>query len=169
MKTCSASQEPARHFIAILKNTMLLLVLGLPSALSAQKQATWKGGAPGRSTDWNCSANWKEGRVPNVFCDVVIPVVDFIPHIRIEADGINSLTLMPGAELCIEKSGVLEVLGWLNLFGASKIQNAGKLLLPENSHTPKDKPERGMACKQPAKLKPQTIEQCISVRDSDKP
>jgi hypothetical protein len=41
----------------------------------AQKTATWKGGTPGKTTDWNCPTNWKEGRVPNEFSNVIIPDV----------------------------------------------------------------------------------------------
>jgi len=56
-----------------------LAIIALLSLISlnaqSQKTATWKGGAPGRSTDWNCPANWKEGRVPNEFSHVVIPDV----------------------------------------------------------------------------------------------
>lgn len=45
------------------------------TTLAAQKTATWKGGAPGRSTDWMCAANWREGRLPNEFSTVIIPDV----------------------------------------------------------------------------------------------
>jgi len=38
----------------------------------AQITSTWKGGTPGRCCDWNCATNWKEGRVPNEFSNVVI-------------------------------------------------------------------------------------------------
>lgn len=45
------------------------------TALLAQKTATWKGGTLGKPADWNCPTNWKEGRVPNEFSQVIIPDV----------------------------------------------------------------------------------------------
>ncbi|MFN0214149.1 MAG: hypothetical protein ACKVT2_07820 [Saprospiraceae bacterium] len=53
----------------------MILFLGFQVSLNAQKTATWKGGTPGRATDWDCSSNWKEGRVPDEFSFVVIPDV----------------------------------------------------------------------------------------------
>ncbi|MBC7777574.1 MAG: hypothetical protein H7246_19225 [Phycisphaerae bacterium] len=55
--------------------TTILVLFGFQTSLSAQRTATWKGGTPGRSTDWNCPTNWKEGRVPDEFSSVVIPDV----------------------------------------------------------------------------------------------
>lgn len=54
---------------------LLALLFACCTALGAQKPATWKGGTPGRPTDWNCPTNWKEGRVPDEFSNVVIPDV----------------------------------------------------------------------------------------------
>ncbi len=54
---------------------LLIVLFGFQTSLSAQKTATWKGGTPGRSTDWNCPTNWKEGRVPDEFSAVIIPDV----------------------------------------------------------------------------------------------
>ncbi len=58
-----------------MKNTIAIIALFSLISLSAeaQKIATWKGGTPGKSTDWNCPTNWKEGRVPNEFSNVIIP------------------------------------------------------------------------------------------------
>jgi hypothetical protein len=60
-----------------MKKSIVLLALFSLISLSAQAQktATWKGGTPGRTTDWNCPTNWEESRVPNEFSDVVIPDV----------------------------------------------------------------------------------------------
>ena len=60
-----------------MKNSIAIIALFSLFSLSAQAQttATWKGGTPGRSTDWNCPTNWKEGRVPNEFSKVIIPDV----------------------------------------------------------------------------------------------
>ncbi|MFN0035682.1 MAG: hypothetical protein ACKVUS_11490 [Saprospiraceae bacterium] len=51
------------------------IILISQTALLAQKTATWKGGTPGKPTDWNCATNWKEGRLPNEFSQVIIPDV----------------------------------------------------------------------------------------------
>ncbi|MFN0174840.1 MAG: hypothetical protein ACKVU0_09360 [Saprospiraceae bacterium] len=60
-----------------MKKTLAIIALLSLLSLNAQSQktATWKGGTPGKSTDWNCPGNWKEGRVPNEFSHVVIPDV----------------------------------------------------------------------------------------------
>ena len=55
-------------------------ILASQTTLFAQKTATWKGGTPGKPTDWNCAANWKEGRVPNQFSQVIIPDVSSSSH-----------------------------------------------------------------------------------------
>ena len=70
---------------------------------NAQKTATWKGGTPGRNTEWNCAANWKEGRVPDEFSNVVIPDVSTntfsYPVIYAGIVEINSLDCAPAARL----------------------------------------------------------------------
>ena len=60
-----------------MKHTIAIIALFSLISLSvqAQKIATWKGGTPGRTTAWDCATNWKEGRVPNEFSNVVIPDV----------------------------------------------------------------------------------------------
>jgi len=82
--------------------------------LFAQKMATWKGGTPGRASDWACAANWKEGRVPNEFSRVVIPVVTTSTFSNpVLANGeleIWSLEIHSGASLYIGKNARLFVL-----------------------------------------------------------
>lgn len=60
-----------------MKHTIAIIALFSLISLSAQAQITaiWKGGTPGKTTDWNCPTNWREGRVPNEFSNVVIPDV----------------------------------------------------------------------------------------------
>jgi len=53
----------------------MILFFGFQVSLNAQKTATWKGGTPGRTSDWECATNWKEGRVPDEFSCVIIPDV----------------------------------------------------------------------------------------------
>lgn len=71
--------------------------------VNAQKTATWKGGTPGKPTDWSCPTNWKEGRVPNEFSNVVIPDVSTstwaYPVIEEGVVEIFSLQCAPNARL----------------------------------------------------------------------
>lgn len=116
---------------------MMILSFGFQISVSAQKPATWKGGTPGNSADWNCASNWKEGRVPNEFSDVCIPDVSTAsgiqPVVRCSVAGVNSLTILSGACLRIEKTGVLDVYGWTEIFDASSIQNSGTFRLPQGN------------------------------------
>lgn len=79
---------------------LLCLICG---AANAQKNATWKGGTPGKPSDWNCATNWKEGRVPNEFSNVVIPDVSTstwaYPVIENGVVEIFSLQCAPNARL----------------------------------------------------------------------
>ena len=117
----------------------LILFFGFQISLNAQKTATWKGGFPGKTTEWTCAANWKEGSVPDVFSDVVIPDVStaggFQPVIRYVAIGVNSLTLLPGAQLRIEASGSLEVFESFEIIANGSIQNNGQLNIPKRETT----------------------------------
>jgi hypothetical protein len=60
-----------------MKHSIAIIALFSLISLSAQAQitATWKGGTPGKTTDWNCPSNWKEGREPDEFSNVFIPDV----------------------------------------------------------------------------------------------
>lgn len=126
--------------------TLSLLFIGQVAA-HAQKTATWKGGAPGRSTDWSCAQNWADSRVPNEFSDVVIPNVSTTsgaqPVIRSNAGSVNSLTLLAGAQLRIEKTGALAVLERMEVLDANSIRNAGTLEMPVS--TLKSEAARGKA------------------------
>lgn len=110
-----------------------LFSLLLATNLHAQKCATWKGGTPGRTTDWNCASNWKEGRVPNEFSSVIIPDVStttgYHPSIASNVEAISSLQVLPGASLTIAESGALEVLNWTQVSNATQIVIAGYLTI----------------------------------------
>jgi hypothetical protein len=119
---------------SFLSAATLFLFFGFQVSMCAQKSATWKGGTPGRGTDWTCAGNWKEGRVPNEFSDVLIPdmssTTGFLPVIRTEVTSVNSLTILSGGHLRIEMAGRLEVFGAVETFGSGSIQNAGSLQAP---------------------------------------
>ena len=65
-------KSPALFFAQLTFSAMLL---ALCTSAFSQKIATWEGGTPGKPTDWNCATNWKEGRVPDEFSQVIIPDV----------------------------------------------------------------------------------------------
>lgn len=123
-----------RLFAAII----VLLLMNL-TTVSAQKIATWKGGAPGRCSDWACSQNWVEGRIPNEFSDVFIPDVSTksgcSPVIRTEVESVNSLTLCAGSKLQITKSGSLHVVEFIQMPDSSAIRNNGEFQLDSVSQS----------------------------------
>ena len=108
------------------------LLLSLQSALDAQTTATWMGGTPGRTQDWNCPTNWKEGRVPDEFSQVIIPADRHTyPVIRTAVDDIDARRVDGGSQLTLASEGQLNILGesgrlnGMSIFGL--IQNNGLL------------------------------------------
>lgn len=99
---------------------------------SAQTTATWSGGTPGRTQDWNCPTNWKEGRVPDEFSQVIIPSDRHVyPVIRTAVDDIDALRVDGGGQLTVSDGGQLTVLGESGRFNGMSllglIQNNGVL------------------------------------------
>jgi len=101
-----------------MKNVLILFatitfLCGFQTSLSAQKTATWTGGTPGRPFEWNCAANWKEGRVPNEFSRVIIPDVSTSTFSYPALSGgeveIWSLQILSGARLKIGRNARLIV------------------------------------------------------------
>lgn len=113
------------------------IILISQTTLLAQKSTTWKGGTPGRSSDWNCASNWSDGRVPNEFSDVIIPNIasEIYPVIKNNAEDINALSLMSNTKIYIEKKGALTVSERVEIAAGAKIDNQGKLDLPTNEIT----------------------------------
>ncbi len=87
------------------------IILISQTALLAQKTATWKGGTPGKPNEWNCAANWKEGRVPNEFSQVIIPDVSSSsfsnPMVTSGEVEVWSIQIHTGASLRIGKNARL--------------------------------------------------------------
>ena len=92
----------------------IALLFGFQGSLSAQKTATWKGGQAGRSSDWNCAANWKEGRVPDEFSNVVVPDVSTstfsFPIIEKGEVEVWSLQCLSGAHVTVSDKARLTIL-----------------------------------------------------------
>jgi hypothetical protein len=120
-----------RNAMSITATMMLLICVSM--SLSAQTTATWKGGKPGRANDWNCAANWKEGRAPDDLSQVFIPAgVKYFPVINNNTvDTVDALLIEGGATLTLETDAYLVVLGetgrldGIQLFG--KIYNKGTI------------------------------------------
>ncbi|MBI5914625.1 MAG: hypothetical protein HY842_04555 [Bacteroidetes bacterium] len=94
--------------------TILTLVICLSQwAATAQVMATWKGGSPGRETEWQCPGNWNTNRTPDQFNNVHIPDVSAgsgsFPVIEGDAGSVNALVVAAGAKLMIAPSGSLVV------------------------------------------------------------
>ena len=105
----------------------------LQISASAQTTATWQGGTPGKSSDWNCHTNWKEGRIPDEFSQVIIPADRHTyPILKDEVQPIDALMLVGGASLTLEQGSFLTILGETGRFNGmtllGKIYNEGTLV-----------------------------------------
>jgi hypothetical protein len=113
------------------------IFLGFSFALPAQTTAVWQGGKPGRTTDWNCPANWSEGRVPDEFTQVIIPTgSNYYPVIYYASTPIDALLMEAGAKLTITDGAKLAVLGETGIFNGvtimGQIENNGTLEIGES-------------------------------------
>ncbi len=114
----------------------LSLFLCFGFTVSAQTTATWQGGKPGRTTDWNCPANWSEGRVPDEFTQVIIPTGAYCyPVVQSVPVLIDALLLEAGARLTIQGGATLSILGETGIFDGitllGHIENNGTLEIGE--------------------------------------
>ncbi len=114
----------------------LALFLSFSFTLSAQTTTTWQGGKPGRTNDWNCPANWSEGRVPDEFTQVIIPTdANYYPVIRYAPTPIDALLMEGGTKLTIQDGARLSILGETGIFDGvtvlGQIENNGTLEIGE--------------------------------------
>lgn len=118
---------------------LVALSLALATAGTlAQKINTWKGGTPGRETNWNCPKNWNANAVPDAFSDVVIPDVSTSTHampvIRSGRFEANALLVRAGAHLTIETGAMLVVHDRIEGVHAANVRGQGLLRLPLLGH-----------------------------------
>lgn len=92
---------------------LIIVSIFLASCLPAFAQSVWKGGAPGRATDWMEPRNWSDQRVPGWEDDVLIPHLwhNSYPVINTEAPAIAHLEVEGGARLDIGPKGYLPIDG----------------------------------------------------------
>lgn len=110
--------------------------LSISFNISAQNIAIWQGGKPGRTTEWNCPANWSEGRVPDEFTQVIIPTgTNYYPVIQYAPSPIDALMMEGGAKLTIRDGARLSILGLTGIFDGvtvlGQIENNGTLEIGE--------------------------------------
>ena len=88
----------------------------LMTTLSLSAQVEWRGGFPGRETDWQCARNWSDNRVPNDLDDVMIPDCstrgNFYPEIRSKTARVQSLTLHSQSRMTVDAGAYLTVSGY---------------------------------------------------------
>lgn len=107
---------------AIFSFVSVAFLLAFCPSLFGQTVNTWKGGAPGRETDWHFYKNWSLGKAPNTFQRVVIPDVS------------TTTQRYP-----VLRSGEVEV-------GSLEIQSNAKLTLSGNARLWTENLEGGGAC-----------------------
>lgn len=111
---------------------VMIILMGINNTANAQIASNWQGGTPGRTSEWNCASNWKEGKVPNEFSNVFIAINTNTPELSPRIDQteivINTLVLLPGAVLNISNNGGLEVIDSISVYGNANIHNQGELI-----------------------------------------
>jgi hypothetical protein len=95
--------------------TLIIAILTLVSTtLFAQNTVTWKGGTPGKETQWNESKNWSDNQVPDENTNVIIKFMNtghFAQPVVEESVEVGSIELHAGANLTITESGEVLVDG----------------------------------------------------------
>ncbi len=93
---------------------MGIVLISLLFVSTSHAQNYWRGGTPGKETDWNTAKNWSQNRVPDWSQDVIIPdvstqsgyypmidkVVDMIPHLEIHSNA--TLTIQTHGKIVID-------------------------------------------------------------------
>lgn len=94
-------------------NKLIIVSIFLISFLPAFSQSVWKGGTPGRPTDWMEPRNWSDQRVPDWEDGVLIPHLwhNSYPVINTGVPAIAHLEVEGGAHLYIGPKGHLLIDG----------------------------------------------------------
>ncbi len=114
--------------------TFLFSVCFLPS-INAQNY--WKGGIPGKETDWNTARNWSENKVPDWSEEVIISDVSTqsgcFPIINNSIPSIAHLKIYSNATLTILSKGNLLINGSVTynsgVYLAGKIISEGEIII----------------------------------------
>ncbi|MCB0571727.1 MAG: hypothetical protein KDC66_18285 [Phaeodactylibacter sp.] len=115
-----------------MKKQMIISII-LMSSMTTFAQSVWKGGTPGRPTDWMEARNWSNQRVPDWNDNVVIPHLwhNNYPEVTKAVPAIAHLEIEGGARLNITPSGQLAIDGGntynTGILIIGTIQNEGML------------------------------------------
>ncbi|MCB0677498.1 MAG: hypothetical protein KDC30_12455 [Saprospiraceae bacterium] len=115
-----------------MKTLLITLFALFSTTLIAQQAITWKGGTPGRESDWNEPRNWSTNCLPNEFSDLIIPDVSTTtfstPVIKEGIVEINSLTIASNSKLTIQSPARLIVYSYLEGVNEYNLVEEGALL-----------------------------------------
>lgn len=92
----------------------IFLLCSLFFSVDASSQNYWKGGTPGKETDWNTAENWSQNRIPDWTQNVIITdvssvsgyfpiinsVLEPIPYLEIHSNA--SLTILPNGKVTVD-------------------------------------------------------------------
>ncbi|MFT5166389.1 MAG: hypothetical protein ACI8P3_001620 [Saprospiraceae bacterium] len=115
---------------------LLIAILTLTTTFTfAQQSVTWKGGTPGKETNWNEARNWSNNRVPNEFSDVNIPDVSTStfsdPVIKEGIIELNSIRIASNGLLTVEASAKVIVYGYVEGIIKENLNLKGTLFIME--------------------------------------
>jgi hypothetical protein len=113
-----------------MKTLFTILALCLPFLLNAQQTISWKGGTPGKTTNWEEARNWDKGRVPGPDTKVIIARADnghYAQPVISSPVQIAELELQSGAELTINSTGQLTVDG-ANTYSRGIVMQGGRII-----------------------------------------
>lgn len=112
---------------------LILLICLETTWVSGQIWTVWKGGTPGKESDWFCDRNWSTSHIPDEFSIVVIPDVSstslHYPKIKDGEAMALSLDVKPSSKLIIDKSGRLIVFEHIISNSKNNIANLGTIVL----------------------------------------
>ena len=119
-------------YLPITRYILAILLFLIAGNGYAQRAITWKGGTPGKNSDWYCPQNWSSTSVPDEFSDVIIPDVSTsslaLPMIQSGQVEVNSITIYSNGGLTISKNARLVVLSYAKGVNARNVKGEGFLL-----------------------------------------
>lgn len=111
---------------------LLACLLAQSPNLFSQRTIMWKGGTPGKETQWQCPKNWTCNHVPDEFSNVTIPDVSsssMAYPVLMGVAEVNSLRLEGNAALTIAPEGQLTVFTDVVVLHKENLQIKGTLIV----------------------------------------
>lgn len=115
---------------------LLIAIFTLTTTITfAQQSVTWKGGTPGKETNWNEARNWSNNKVPNEFSDVTIPDVSTStfsnPVIKKGTIELNCISIGSNGQLTVESDAKVIVYGFAEGIIKENLNLEGTLFVME--------------------------------------